>query len=239
MAHYYNAEGRVRKIEYVTKPGQYREPTLRDAKKQGFAPGVTDVMSIMAKPGLERWKVREGVLAAKDLDPGNYASTDAFVLDAIARSKEEASTKADIGRDIHASIEAYYDGKSYGNKDIVHEVSRVLAAKIGPRDWRSEVEFHTTLDGLAYGGAADLVTSGYEIDIKTKEELTDRMVYDEHLIQLAMYRHALGSPGDVCGNLFVSYNGDVELILHEEHKLERGLNIGRAALALWYASKWK
>jgi hypothetical protein len=234
MTHYYNKNGRVKQIEMVTRPGEYRAPTLRDAKREGFAPGVTDVMGVIAKPALERWKIAEAVKASLTLDIETYSTTESFILDAVARSKEQTMEKAKIGSQIHSAIERHYLGESFGYGKIVEGVADFLDAEYGVLQWSPEVEFLSELDGYAYGGTADLVAGCLVVDIKTKETFSKKMVWDDHIVQLALYARALGCTD--AANLFVSYDGDLEHHQHSQKDLERGLKIGRAMLALWYAS---
>ena len=42
-----------------------RPTSLRDARKLGLFPSVTNVLSILAKPGLEAWKQEQAILAAR------------------------------------------------------------------------------------------------------------------------------------------------------------------------------
>jgi hypothetical protein len=238
MTHYYNKNGRVKQIEMRTRPGEYRAPSLRDAKREGFAPGVTDVMNIAAKPGLERWKVQEAVKAAFLLDSDAYLTREAFVTDAVEKSREQTIEKAARGTDIHAAIERHYMGDTYGEKEIVSNVADFLDSEYGVLQWSPEVEFLSELDGYAYGGTADLVAGSIIVDIKTKDAFPPRLVWDDHIIQLALYSHALGCTD--AANLFVGYGdeiyGELRHHRHSQKDLERGLKIGRAMLALWYAS---
>jgi hypothetical protein len=238
MTHYYNKNGRVKQIEMRTRPGEYRAPSLRDARREGFAPGVTDVMKIAAKPGLERWKVQEAIKASYRLDSANYLSMDAFIADAAEKSKQQTIEKAARGSEIHAAIEHHYMGDTYGDGEIVSNVADFLDTEYGVLQWSPEVEFLSELDGYAYGGTADLVAGTIIVDIKTKDAFQSKMVWDDHVIQLALYSHALGCTD--AANLFVGYGdeiyGELRHHRHSTNDLDRGLKIGRAMLALWYAS---
>ena len=44
-----------------------RPVTLRDARKSGAYPSVTNIISVLAKPGLDAWRVEQGILAALTL----------------------------------------------------------------------------------------------------------------------------------------------------------------------------
>jgi hypothetical protein len=47
-----------------------KEPTLRDAKELGLLPSVTTILSVLAKPGLERWKLEQAIHSALTLPRG-------------------------------------------------------------------------------------------------------------------------------------------------------------------------
>jgi hypothetical protein len=75
------------------------------------------------------------------------------------------------------------------------------------------------------------------LDVKTKEFCADakKMVYDEHIIQLAAYRNGLDMPDAMCGNVFVSVSepGLVKVEMHDEEELQRGWRIFQGLLSLW------
>ena len=47
------------------KDGGERSTTLADARKYGFVPSVTSIFNIMAKRGLEQWKLNKAIEATK------------------------------------------------------------------------------------------------------------------------------------------------------------------------------
>jgi len=44
-----------------------RDVTLKDAKKVGAMRSVTSVLRVVAKPGLESWKIEQGIMSALTL----------------------------------------------------------------------------------------------------------------------------------------------------------------------------
>ena len=54
--HWYDREGKPQHF-VPSKNGKLRASTLRDARKHGWMPSVTSVLDIMAKPGLDQWKI--------------------------------------------------------------------------------------------------------------------------------------------------------------------------------------
>jgi hypothetical protein len=196
-------------------------------------------MSIMAAPALETWKVKQGILAALNLDASQYVTRDAFVADALAKSKEEGLAKAAIGTEIHASLESYYKGLRVGsNEDIVYKVSSAIDDFCGPQKWVAEKEFFNSIQGYRYGGTCDLSSEEWVIDFKTKEELPAKSaIWDNHRIQLALYRKAI-NPTARCAICYVDYDGNTDIVELTDKDIDRGLIMGEACLRLWYASSW-
>ena len=59
--HWYDRAGKPC-YQQTTAKGALRGTDLRDARKQGLVPSVTTVLSVLAKPALETWKVKQGIL---------------------------------------------------------------------------------------------------------------------------------------------------------------------------------
>jgi len=235
--HWYTADGRApTMVDYADPRKGQRKATLRDARKYGWAPGVTDVLKVLDKPGLNNWRVEQAVLVARRLienEPDLLRLPEEAFL-GLVRSAEDTS-KRDIGVEIHKDIERAIKGEPHGNRHIVNRVLETLPAET----FSSEVAVYAK-PNRAYGGTIDLLGAEWIIDIKTKETLGDRMVWDEHHMQLAAYRYALLHQGQGtlrCANLFVDYTGDVELIEHEDDELARGLGMFTTALELWYLTR--
>lgn len=241
MGHWYSKDGSRRHTVPRTRGGGVRETTLADARKLGLAPGVTDIMRCMASPGLERWKVTEAIKATQEIIRDDYLTEDAWIADVRAYSQEEARTKAQIGTEIHASIEeAVCTWIVTRNAKIVEPVIDVLddlvdRHGISNDTWVAEQSFYHRMDGdgMAYGGTIDLMNRHILVDIKTKEDIDKVTLYDEHLIQTAFYATAFGCTQTA--NLFVGYDGGTLLMEHTPEQMLRGLRLARSVLTLWYA----
>ena len=67
--------------EVVRADGNGMRPvTLRDARKVNALPSVTNILSVLAKPGLDAWKQEQAILAALTLPQQDGESLDAFAL---------------------------------------------------------------------------------------------------------------------------------------------------------------
>ena len=213
------------------------EPDIRHAKKLGLLPSVTTIIQEAAKPGLERWKVTQGILAALTLPRIDGESLDAFAERVMKDSQEQAKKAAEKGTRIHAAIQSYYDGSHLAEEDTAQYIGPVIDAvaeaygEAGVPEWAAE----TTILRADYGGKRDLRRPGVTLDFKSKEFGPDhkKLAWDEHCIQLAAYREA----GDRCANVFVSVNNPGLVVIHEwsEPELERGLAMFNALKSYYYA----
>src|SRR5512143_1596429 len=101
----------VYQVPNVSKPGEFRPTNLRDAKRLGLVPSVTTILSILAKPQLERWKQQQVLLASLTM-PRPEGITEEQWIDAILDDDREQSVKAmDTGTKIHAAIQGAYEGE--------------------------------------------------------------------------------------------------------------------------------
>jgi hypothetical protein len=237
MAHYYTAEGRApQMVPYAgNRPGQ-RKATLRDAKANGWAPGVTDVIRMLNAEGLNTWRVREAIKLVQSIcreNPAMLALTPEALV-AEVESREDTS-KRDIGTEIHADIERAVRGERYGNADIVDAVSAALRKRWPTASWHEEYPCFGDWPGLPFGGTIDLYAPGIVVDIKTKESLDGRLQWDEHVMQLAAYCKATGA--GIAANLFVDYTGAVEIVEVNDEDLNRGLRLFRAAREVYFLRK--
>lgn len=183
-----------------------RSTNLRDARKLGLYPSVTNVLSILAKPGLDAWKVEQGILAALTLPRNEDETLDDFAKRVITDMQGEVSRAADLGSAVHAAIEGYAQG---GWLPEDKEVARLFEPA---RQWfDAEVtQVHSVEIAAAhlewgYAGRVDLVatlkTTGRPtvIDFKTqkvrraKDGSFKPILHDTWPLQLEAYRQALAS----------------------------------------------
>ena len=252
--HWYDRSGKpVYQVPRADGKGM-KDTTLREARQMQLVPGVSGVIAMMAKPALETWKVKQGILAALTL-PRKEGEPEQDYLDRIMEdSREQAKKAAEKGTAIHASLQGHYEGEPCPAEhwDYVRAVTERITAQYGPVKWRAESSF---AHPLGYGGKRDLV--GIQIakerpliiDFKTKEfsELPNgsknQLAWDEHCIQLAAY----GAEYDDfdAANVFVSTSNPGLVHIHEwtEAELKRGWRMFKSLLNLWqeknrYMSGW-
>lgn len=219
--------------------GNERGVTLRDARKVGAVPSVTTVLQVLAKPQLETWKVKQGILAALTLPRNVDEDDDTYLARVLTDSREQAKAAAEEGTRIHDAIE-----QSFASKYVPEAYAPHVEAVSGSirdlfpsvDDWVSERSF-AHADG--FGGKVDLhsPSTGIVIDFKGKDgDFSDgkKLAYDQHY-QLAAYQHGLGLPRNACCNLFVSrtHPGRVAHHVWTIDDVESALGIFLDALSLW------
>lgn len=225
------------------KDDRPRPVTLRDARKMALVPSVTTVLGVVAKPQLEAWKVKQGVMAALTLsrDPGE--SDDDYIARLLEDSKQQAIAAAQEGTQIHDAIERAFNGNAGSLRYDAHVTGACRAlfeAFPNINDWIPERSFSSP---LGYGGKVDLFSpsTGIIVDWKGKDgDFTDgkRLAYDQHW-QLAAYQRGLGFNPGVMVSGFVSrtHPGAVKLHIWDSQDAEEGLRVFDSALALWRAMR--
>lgn len=240
--HWYARDG-LPCYEQPTLKGGLRATDLRDARKMGLVPSVTTVLNVVAKPQLEQWKVRQGILAALTLPLIDGESEADYLLRIDRDGRQQAKDAAEEGTRIHDAIEQSFKGGWVAPTYRPHvEATRALIADQFPQvtDWIPERSF---ADPCGFGGKVDLhsPSTGIVIDYKGKDgDFSDgkKLAYDQHW-QLAAYQAGLCLPRSVCANVFVSrtHPGKVASHIWTIEEITEGLAVFKSALGLWKAMK--
>ena len=238
--HWYDREGKpVYEIAYADASKGMRAVTLADARKLNLYPGVSGIINCAAKPGLERWKVVQGILSALTLPKIEGEPLDVFAERAMKDSQEQARKAAEKGTAIHTAIEQWYRGPASKEfEDIVNAVTDAVRFKFGTPAWKPEKSFASP---LGYGCKIDLVSPEVVIDFKTKEfsDITKKLAWDEHAMQLVANRDATGYDRARCSNIFVSTSVPGLVHIHEwdERDLLQAQKKFHALLMYWKADR--
>lgn len=231
--HWYTREG-APAYTVIGANGKERATTIRDARKLALLPSVTTVLKAASKPGLERWKAEQLLMAALTLPPLPAESEGDWISRVWEDSIQQAVKAAQRGTEIHAAIEAHFSGGSSDPAldDYVHAAAQALIP-LGPQTFHPEKSFASP---LGYAGKVDLHSDLCVIDFKTKDGLDGVKLYDEHAMQLAAYAHGLGRPSARCGIVFVSrlHPGEAKLIMLSEDEQDHGWRTFKALLAYWH-----
>ena len=242
--HWYKQDGGPQ-YTVKAKDGSDRPTTLRDARKLDLVPSVTTVMKIAAKPGLEQWKLEQMLLAAMTLPKLPDEPEKAYIARIVADSKETGKQAAELGTRIHESIEAWMEGvRPVEHEDIAKAFEESIFNHFSTHPFQPWLNERAFASPLGFGGKVDLYCEpdehapvGIVLDAKSKDFGPDDKIdaYDEHLMQLAAYRHGLGVPHARCANVFCSrtHPGLIQVVEWPEDELVKGWEMFQALLRFW------
>jgi hypothetical protein len=103
-AHWYRPDGEPLHSVLSAK-GEPRPTTVRDARKLGLLPSVTNVLGVINKPELVEWKMTQAVLAALTLPRLDGEGEDAFARRVVEDAQSRVRSAADFGSAFHAGAE--------------------------------------------------------------------------------------------------------------------------------------
>ncbi len=234
--HWYDRQG-MPCYTIVGKNGKERNTTLRDARKELYVPSVTEVMKVLAKPGLDRWKLEQVKLAALTLPQIEGETLDQFSTRIDQDASAQMIEARDLGTSIHGAIERYFQGKAVnGHEQIVTSLAVKLKSEFGAQEWYAENSFASP---LGFGGKIDLYSKDWIIDYKTKDfeekDMHKKFSYDEHLLQLSAYRVGLNLPDAGIANVFISRTvpGLIKVEKHKKDLTKSWITL----LTYWQATK--
>jgi hypothetical protein len=197
--HWYTADGKP-SYTRIAKNGNVRNTTLADAKKEGLLPSVTTIINVLSKPGLDRWKQEQVLLASLTL-PRNENEPEADWLKRVTEDSRSTGKNAmDRGTAMHNVLEAYFNQVYMPEyPSYTQRTEQALREHFGDQFWVTEKSF---AHELGYAGKCDLHSDeGIVVDFKTKESLKNAEVYAEHMMQIVAYAYGLGMPlarGAIC-----------------------------------------
>ncbi len=235
--HWYDRDGTPR-YEVMAKDGTMRPATLRDARKFGWFPGVTSIIKCAAAPALVNYQVEQGIMAALTLPRVEGESNDTLLSRIRTDGQEHARKARDWGTRFHAAIQGHYEGKPPSEEmwPCVRGVVDAIEANFPGQGWMPE---RPCANSIGYGTKADLSATNIVLDFKGSEFDADKapklQTWDEHHMQLAATRIALGLPHAECAIVYVSRNvpGLSRIIRVDEAELEQGWGMFCALLDYW------
>jgi len=95
-AHWYKRDGEPLH-SVLSGRGEPRPTTLRDARKLGLLPSVTNILGVINKPELVEWKMTQAVLAALTLPRLEGEGEDAFARRVVDDAQSRVRTAAEFG----------------------------------------------------------------------------------------------------------------------------------------------
>jgi len=204
MSHWYKRDGSpCYEVPNKSKPGEMRKTKLGDARILDLLPSVTGILDMMAKPGLDRWK-QEQIILACIKNPIQYGETEEVYAKHVSEAAKEISEKAaSLGTEVHNEIEQSLILME--NPDVFVVPKPYKHEQTGPiiesfMEWLpSEIQEVVKLEDpfaspLGYGGKIDIIyetNTGRSIlaDFKTQSTKPGKPVnsYNQHGMQLAAY----------------------------------------------------
>lgn len=176
-----------------------RPVTLRDARKVGALPSVTNILGILAKPGLDAWKIEQGIMAALTLPRGQDEALDAFAKRVVVDMGEQVERAAGLGTAVHAACELY------ASERVIPTDPHILSLWEPWREWYSKnvlcieaLESVVVNHTIGYGGRVDMMAKVKDlgwcvIDFKTQKVprnakgIPKPNLYETWPLQLAAY----------------------------------------------------
>lgn len=239
MGHFYSRKGEPQ--HFCAAGGA--PTTLREARKLGLCPSVTEVLQVISKPQLEAWKRNQSIMAALTLPRIDGETSEQLIARINSDAWKQVEDAAAEGVRIHDAIEDSFAGRTFAEDYRPHvEAVHAKLAELFPKvnDWVAEKSF---AHQLGYGGKCDLhsPSTGIVADWKGKDgDFSDgkKLAWEQHQ-QLSAYQVGLGLPRGVGVNIFVSrtHPGKVMPHIWDESDMERGWRVFEAALALHKAIK--
>ena len=232
--HWYTQEGEPM-YTIVGANGKERNTTLRDARKEQLVPSVTTILSMIAKPQLENWKINQALNSALTLEKDSLETIEEFAYRCKQDSKRIGQEAAEKGTKIHAMIERGFLGE--GTSKTYEIIKAWLEDNFPNEEWIAEDSFCAD---LGYGGKIDLYSkSGIFVDFKTKDNLEgkdpSKLVYDEHGMQLSAYAQGCGFEDVERVSIFVDRE-DTELIachIWDKESQTKHTEIFNSILSYW------
>lgn len=243
--HWYTAQGvPCHQIQQKTDPTKFRAVNLADARKQTLFPSVTNVLSVLAKPGLEAWKQEQMVLSALTLPRKPGETDDLFAKRVVEDARTQAEQAAEFGTLVHTFI-AEWHAKRNPAVPVKAEASIMAYIKLASKRLNHTAsEFPFACQRHGYGGTVDFIgrMDGDEavIDFKTRTTTPGQPVpaYETDGLQLVAYANGTGHHSARLVNIVLSSTepGRVEIVEWTDQRDDLW-NAFLHCLALWQWTK--
>lgn len=219
-------------------PTRTRPSRVTDAKKAAkegrvWYASVTSVLNILDKPALVNWKVDQHLQTVYEylLHEGVQSDYDSFARVMKAKTQERLDLAPQAGTDIHKVLEDFAIYNIMPDDPTERVICANVADAILNKTGGTLAEFHCEKYFInkahGYAGCADLYSSGWVIDYKSKKEASKfhpgKMAYPEHSRQLAAYGNALCDENFKAANIFICLGtGEVDFHEHKPEAIEIG-----------------
>lgn len=263
--HCYCAETGEPRHTVKTKKGAKnpeRPSDIRDLRANNWYPSVTTIISDIASPDLENWRINEHIKAAWDIPVIHEETFEGWSRLVRERATKGTTDASDFGSRAHKALELAIQGKAYDTS-----LEPYIA---GPLEWFQKTFFgiihteHTTVNrAIGFAGQIDirchkfseednlLVSSPVILDWKTKGTKKDEpiKVPETYPWQVAAYHVSEFGDGQrnlheharAC-NVFISSTepGRFEPVWYSREQLEEGWEAFKLCHRLYcIRNKWK
>ncbi len=241
--HWYTRSGKAAHRQPNAKGTGDRTTTIRDARRLGLLPSVTSILGIIAKPGLDEWRLNQVALAANRCPITEGESVEYWAKRVKEAAFEQVETAAELGGRIHGALEMAFAGEPW-DPDLEPYVRPVMEWMMGVGIVPSGREVVLVNEEHGFAGTADVLflhgSKGIGIlDYKTRKTRPGERVtaYDGQAMQLAAY--AATHYGEaalervLAANVFISTTepGRMEVVKHGD--LRTHWEAFLACAALW------
>lgn len=195
-------------IELKTKPGQFREANVADARKLGLVPSVTTVIDTISKPMLYEWLQQQ----AFDYAWGS-AATPISKEEAYDLYKIEGNKVRDKGSELHDKMSRFEEDEI--TESLISYLRKHYVQFVHEHEFCTK-QYGGTIDMLAWrdDGTCDI------IDFKFCSKM--RKPYQQELWQLASYKQAKAVNG-VAINIIIDQNtGEFECYPWSDEEVDDG-----------------
>ena len=224
--HWYRPDGTpAHRLPTADGAGE-RTTTIRDARRMGLYPSVTSILGIMAKPGLETWKLNQVALATLRTPKAEEEGEEYWCNRVRNAAFEQVEQAADLGTMIHGALEAAMAGEKYDPAMAVY-VEPVMAWKRETGILIVEREIRLVNTDHGFAGTADVMFRYGEngigiLDYKTRKTQVGKPVgaYEDQAMQLAAYAATYWGEENMgrvlAANVFISTTepGRMEVVKH-------------------------
>jgi hypothetical protein len=168
---FYDRDGNV-VLEVPCKSREgFREPTVTDARKNGWLPSVTEIIKSLSRKYLDAWKTEHLLRVALDNPLGDKEDPNEWIARVAKEAEVYASLAADRGTEIHGQIKEYFVNDIVPPDSACRVIATAITERYSGYTIRSEVPFASQ---HGWGGCIDLlILQGSEIvciaDLKTRE----------------------------------------------------------------------
>ena len=248
MAHWYSEDAQL-----------IIDATLRDARRHGYRPGVTDVLKIRNQPGLTIWGEDQVILSAWQFDPGAFDTYEQYRDTVRKLTAERKSAAPSEGSTIHGHIARMI--KAYEHGASANEWKGILEGAVDRQIIMSVLDWYRTSDikaaeieqsfssPLGWAGTIDLYghRNGKPVILDWKTTTTLNAdgdakrvsFYSSWCEQLAAYAHGIDKPDAILINVLISRDepGRVEVRQWGDKDKRHAWEGWQLCFALWCHEK--